>query len=178
MEKLASGTLTLLILLAFACNDQKQGKVTPVATPNQPAARYLEEGTTNYFKVWSYMDTLLYEKLTSSTFCRNVNGSSVSQNSEELLKTVNFWHRALPDLKISAEDIVVVGNKTYVTWTLTGTNTGMFGDNPPTGKKGRTQGFSVLTFDDNGKLMQEAAYFDVFTLMTDWGYSVVPPIMK
>jgi hypothetical protein len=49
-----------------------------------------------------------------------------------------------------------------------GTNTGMFGDNQPTGKTMETHGLTILSFNDKGKVTQEEAYYDQLSFLEPW----------
>jgi len=178
MGKLLFNMLTFLILIAMGCKDGKTMEDKNSLTMTDAAVKSLKESTENYLNAWSQNDTVLLQEVSIKKMVRNVNGKIVSVNQNELFKIIQFWHRALPDFKMVEKEIVVVGDRTFVNWIGTGTNTGMFGDIPPTGKKIQTEGFSVLTFDDAGLIVHEAAFYDLLGLMTEWGYTVSPPVME
>ncbi|TLP80242.1 ester cyclase [Maribacter sp. ACAM166] len=168
----------ILILLTFGCKDGKPIQPQTDLTIASPTASTLKKATKNYLSAWSDNDTILHQLVTIKNLVRNVNGEIISVNQNELFKTMQFWHRAMPDFKMVEKEINVVGNRTYVNWTGTGTNTGMFGKVPPSGKKGHTEGISILTFDDTGHIVHEAVCFDLLGLMEEWGYTISPPVMK
>lgn len=170
----------LLFILALSlslvnCIDpgpKKERAVNLMTTEQQ-----LKKASENYLKVWSDMDTTLMQTIAIRNMVRNVNGKIVSSNPAGLAENLKFWHTAIPDFKVSPREIIVVANRTYTNWTSTGTHTGMLGETPPTGKKSVIEGFSILTFDDQGKLVHESAYYDLLGVMKDWGYSMAAPVM-
>jgi predicted ester cyclase len=162
----------------IGCKDGKTTEQETDFTIAYSTASNLKKITKSYLSAWSENDTVLQQMITIKNVVRNVNGELISDNQEGLFRIMHFWHRALPDFKMVEKEINVVGNRTYVSWMFTGTNTGMFGDIPPTGKKGHTEGISILTFDDAGHIVHEAAFFDLMGLMEEWGYTVSPPVME
>lgn len=172
----------LLLITAFltgtACKDQKSEHVTNSLPTEMPIEEALKEASRNYLMAWSGNDTSLLKEIAIRNIVRNVNGEITSSSHKELIKAMKFWHTALPDFKVEEKEIIVEGNRAYINWTSTGTNTGMFGEITPTGKKSKTEGFSILTFDDSGQLIHENVYYDLLGVMQDWGYSMSPPNME
>lgn len=167
--------LALLLLLVY-CIDP--GRKKEVAVNAMTTQQQLKTASENYLKAWSDIDTTLMQTIAIRNMVRNVNGKIVSSNPAGLAETLKFWHTAIPDFKVSPREIIVVGNRTYTNWTCTGTHTGMLGNTPPTGKKSVIEGFSILTFDHQGKLVHESAYYDLLGVMEDWGYTMVAPVME
>lgn len=176
MKKSILLSLVVFLLLSVYCIDPERKKVAD--SDVMVTEQRLKMASKNYLKAWSDMDTTLIQRIAIRNMVRNVNGKIVSSSPTGLAETLEFWHTAIPDFKVSAREIIVVGNRTYINWTCTGTLTGMLGVTPPTGKKSITEGFSVLTFDDQGKLVLESAYYDLMGAMKDWGYTVVAPVME
>jgi len=87
-------------------------------------------------------------------------------------------HRALPDLHMTIDDMIVKGDRTVTVWTLSGTNTGPLhthlGDMPATGNKVHFSGVAIDRFDE-GKIVEEWVYFNVLQLMQQLGFTIVPP---
>jgi len=129
----------------------------------------------NYIKAWSDNDFELMKSITTEGLVRVANGETSSKNQKGIGETMKFWHTTIPDFHLELKNSVVNGNKVYTSWTSTGTNTGNFGENPPTGKKSITQGFTILTFNNEGKIVHEEAYYDLLSVLNQWGYSVTPP---
>ena len=168
----------LLFILFFSCKDANPSKTMETLPKINATAITLKKATKTYLSAWSDYDTVLLKLVTINKLVRNVNGDILSVNQSELFKAIDFWHRAMPDFKLVDKEINVVGNRTYVNWVGTGTNTGMFGDIGPTGKIGHTEGISILTFDDEGHIVHESVFFDRLGLLEEWGYTISPPVME
>ena len=178
MGKLIFLLLVISLLSVASCKDDKGQQMRKSETIETRTVDALKESSKNYLKAWSNNDTSMIKEITIRNIVRNVNGEITSSDQKGLNKTMGFWHTALPDLKVVENEIIVQGNRSYVNWTSNGTNTGMFGDRTPTGKKSKTEGFSVLTFDDKGQLIHENAFFNILGIMEDWGYTLIPPNME
>jgi hypothetical protein len=178
MEKLKFNLFIILVTLSFACKDTNTLESKESLPKTSTSEISLIKTTKTYLSAWSDNDTVLLKRITTNKLVRNVNGEILSANQSELFESMQFWHRAMPDFKIVDKEINVIGNRTYVNWIGTGTNTGMFGDIPPTGKTGHTVGVSILTFDDDAHIVHESVVFDNLRLLKEWGYSISSPIMK
>ncbi len=131
--------------------------------------------TSDFIKAWSDNDFELLKSITTKNIVRVANGETAAKNQDEIGDIMKFWHTTIPDFNLNLKNSVVSGNKTYTSWTSTGTNTGNFGENPPTGKKSITQGFTILTFNNEGKVIHEEAFYDLLSVLNQWGYTVTPP---
>ena len=131
--------------------------------------------TSDFIKAWSDNDFELLKSITTKNIVRVANGETAAKNQDEIGDIMKFWHTTIPDFNLNLKNSVVNGNKTYTSWTSTGTNTGNFGENPPTGKKSITQGFTILTFNNEGKVIHEEAFYDLLSVLNQWGYTVTPP---
>jgi steroid delta-isomerase-like uncharacterized protein len=60
---------------------------------------------------------------------------------------------AVPDRKLEHHDILSKGDKVMIRWTNSGTNTGSFFGNPPTGKRYVVTGFDLFRIS-NGKIKE------------------------
>ncbi|WP_339627639.1 ester cyclase [uncultured Maribacter sp.] len=178
MEKLKFNLFAILISLFFACKDTNALETKDILPKTNTSATILKKATKTYLSAWSDNDTVLLKMITINKLVRNVNGKIQSTNQSELFESMQIWHRAMPDFKMIDKEINVFENRTYVNWIGTGTNTGMFGDIPPTGKIGHTVGMSILTFDDEAHMVHESVVFDNLGLLKEWGYSISSPIME
>ena len=82
-----------------------------------------------------------------------------------------------PDFKTTINETLVKGDKIVILWTVTGTNTGPIGEMPPTGKAIHIEGVSVNTVVD-GKFTRALQYNDGVALLTQLGYSIMPPTFE
>src|SRR5262245_53619660 len=64
-----------------------------------------------------------------------------------------------PDLRLTLDDLVAVGDKAAVRWTLTGTHRGAFGPYPPTGKAVTMTGIMLFRVGD-GRVTEGWGCFD------------------
>ena len=127
---------------------------------------------------WNGQDMVLFQDLASEDFIRNLNGISVAKNINEMEAHMKVFFTAFPDLKVSLEETEIKNNKIFLLWQSTGTNTGVFGEVPPTGKKVKINGLSQLYFDETGKLYREDVYYNELDLLQQLGYSLTPPNME
>lgn len=169
---------TIILVLCMACVNKHPNKNNDPYPTSKPNISILKQNTKKYLSAWREYDTLLQQSVTIQKFVRNVNGVNMSYDQHELYKCMYYWHSALPDLLIVLKEITVVENRTYANWECHGTNTGMLGNTPPTGKVAQTKGISVLTFNDAHKIVHEATYFDMLSFMEELGYSLSLPVME
>ncbi|PSW21994.1 ester cyclase [Photobacterium sanctipauli] len=75
---------------------------------------------------------------------------------------------AFPDLKLTVEDQIVSGDKVATRWSAQGTNTGMLGDNAPTGN---TATFHGLIIDDvvDGQVVERWEQWDQMGMLQQLG---------
>ncbi|WAC02839.1 ester cyclase [Lacinutrix neustonica] len=128
---------------------------------------------------WNTNDPSLFNSHTSVDIIRNTNGKRAANNQKEYDRTNRQpFLDAFPNFNVAITDTHIVGNIVYTNWTVSGTNIGEYRGNPPTGKDIKLHGISVWTFNDDGKLMQEDAYFDRLSLFQQLGYQEVPPLTQ
>jgi hypothetical protein len=104
---------------------------------------------------------------------RTTNGVVQVKNINDYEEMMKALVSAFPDLKVRLDKAVINNNKIYINWTVTGTNNGVFAGNPATSKKVKVHGFSVWTFNKDGKAIQEDAFFDNLTMFNQLG--LTPP---
>ncbi|MBT8204105.1 MAG: ester cyclase [Eudoraea sp.] len=147
-------------------------------TAAQNAPEAIQSIMTNQDKIaeaWSNYDKELFASLSAPNVIRNGNGVRMASNQEEYGAFMDVFHTAFPDFHVTIDNSVIKDGKSYINWTCTGTNTGEFMGNPPTGKKIVTHGVSIWTFDANGIVLQEDAFYDNGELYNQLGYTVSPP---
>lgn len=169
MLKFIFTSLTLILLLG-SCSDpqgsQEQGK------RNQTALiAFLENG-------WNKKDLEAIDTYFSDDVVRKVNSVNLATSKNELTANMQVYFTGFPDLEIQASNMVAEGNRIYMSWTLTGTNTGVFGELPPTGKKIKISGITRLEFDEEGKIEIEEVYYNELSLLQQMGHTLSPPILE
>ncbi|MGY8914014.1 MAG: ester cyclase [Flavobacteriales bacterium] len=126
-------------------------------------------------EAWNKNDKALFESITAKDFIRNGNGDRIASNQAEYESFMDLYHGAFPDFKVAVDNTVIMGNTAYINWTVTGTNTGEFMDNPPANKKIKTHGLSVWTFNQDGMAVQENAFSDNLEVYKQLGYTMPTP---
>ena len=85
---------------------------------------------------------------------------------------VSMFRAAMPDIRLTIEDEVYVGDKVVHRWRLEGTDTGGVMGMPPSGKQLTFSGTTIVRMDD-GKIVERWAIVDELGLLQQLG--VVPP---
>ena len=124
---------------------------------------------TNITKAWNANDKEMMASGMTSNFTRTENGNTIAKNPKDYAGFMDLYHGAFPDFTVKIDNTFITGNKAYMNWTCTGTNTGNFMENQPTNKKIKTHGFSVWTFDKDGKAIQEDAFYDNLVVFNQLG---------
>ncbi|RTE53087.1 hypothetical protein EHW67_12970 [Arenibacter aquaticus] len=129
----------------------------------------------NIIKAWNTNDKdLMYANL-ANNIVRTDNGTIMANKPSDYGDFIDIYHGAFPDFKVNLDKTVIKGNKAYMNWSCTGTNTKDFMGNAPTNKKIETHGFSVWTFNKEGKGAKEDAFYDNMAVFTQLGYSMPAP---
>lgn len=89
-------------------------------------------------------------------------------NLSEFKKRLAFSFSSFPDICFDIKTAVEDDNHVAITWIMTGTNSGMIGDFPPTHKKIRANGFTIYHFN-NGKICGHSQVFDRPSIMKQLG---------
>ncbi len=127
---------------------------------------------------WNKQNMKVLGQLTTSGFIRNLNGIRVAKSSNEMEAHMKVFFNAFPDLEISLKETDMKGNKVFLTWQSTGTNTGVYGEVGATGKKVKINGMSQLYFDEIGQIYREDVYFNELDLLQQLGYSLSFPNLE
>ncbi len=127
---------------------------------------------------WNNRNIRILDDLTTSQFIRYMNGVKVAEGSTEMEAHLQVFFTAFPDLQISTDDIYFKDSMAFMLWNAKGTNTGVFGEVQPTGKKVNINGLSHLSFNREGKISKEIVYYNELELLQQLGYTLVPPILE
>jgi predicted ester cyclase len=98
--------------------------------------------------------------------------NSNAASLEEFKGRISAMRTAFPDANIAVRDVNLFGDRGFLQWTFTGTNTGP-GDFPPTGKSVEVSGASLVRFED-GKLIEELVFFDASEMLSQLGLIQMP----
>ena len=162
----------LLLVVVLAC---KQGHDDEMKTEQEQAI------TTNFNSfvenAWNFKNMDSLKSVSVDNFIRHLNGIQVASNQNEMAANMNIFFNGFPDLKVSIENSTIKDNQLFAHWTFKGTNTGIFGEAPATGKSIIVSGYSELSFDTEGKIIREDVYYNELQLLQQLGYTLNPPIV-
>jgi steroid delta-isomerase-like uncharacterized protein len=101
-----------------------------------------------------------------------VDDSPGGGKGRELIKeAVAEFHQACPDLRMEIEDVFATQDRVVIRYIGRGTQTGAFGNIPPTGKAIAVRGITVFLIE-NGKIKTEWTEYDRLGMLRQVG--VVP----
>ena len=129
-------------------------------------------------KIWNEKDLSAIDSFFSDSLTRQVNSVNLASNKNELTANLQVYFTGFPDLKIKIDNMASEGQQVYISWTLTGTNTGVFGELQPTGKKIKISGISRTDFNEAGKIIHEEVFYNELSLLQQMGHTLNPPILE
>jgi hypothetical protein len=77
-------------------------------------------------------------------------------------------------IEANKENVTSTEDKSIGRWTVTGTNTGPYGELPPTGEKMKISGINVNKVTD-GKIIEQWVYYNQAAALTQLGFTIIPP---
>ncbi len=163
--------LLFLLFCLLGCRSDGKDNLANATTNEQLVLNYVEES-------WNAGNNPELEKLLSEEYVRYLNGLQVANGVLELEAYIQNYLNAFPNLKVTVESAVAADNKVAAFWTFEGTNTGVFGEYQPTGKKARVKGASLFTFDAEGKITREDTFYNELYLLQQLGYTLLPPNLE
>jgi steroid delta-isomerase-like uncharacterized protein len=158
--------LALLLCLNFSC--QKQ------ATEEEMIARVERE-----LEILNAGNLALVDELYAPEFVSHNYATNEEQVGLDALKEgITITRTTFPDINVTYDEIIIMGDKTVTRWTMTGTNTGPMQateeELPPTGKKVRLSGVTISR-RVNEKIAEEWSYFNVLDMVIQLGWTLTPP---
>lgn len=88
------------------------------------------------------------------------------QDIESVKQRIRDYKAAFPDLEFTVDDIFAAGDKVVIRWTGQGTFENEFMGQQPTHEKGDPiRGIGIDRFDEDGKIVEAWAQWDVLTFM-------------
>jgi len=169
--------IALLIALFSSCKDgQRLENDSLVMGTHEALLRSTFHNFVEHAWNDSNMDSL--KTLVEENFVKHLNGIQIAGNQSEMEANMNIYFKGFPDGKVSTQNIQVKGDHLFAQWVYTGTNTGIFGEYPPTGKKVNVHGYTHIQFNDIGKMTREAIYYNELELLQQLGYTLNPPVLE
>ena len=86
----------------------------------------------------------------------------------DVKRFVQTYRTAFPDLHITIQDMITQDDKVVIRWSAHGTHAGTLINLPPTGRQITITGMNILRIT-NGKIQEEWANWDIFSLMQQLG---------
>lgn len=83
-------------------------------------------------------------------------------------RNAEIFFKAFPDIQFEAQDMFAAGDRVAVRFRFTGTHTGEFLGNQPTGKRVDYQSYELYRISD-GKIAEEWICSDMLTILTQIG---------
>jgi steroid delta-isomerase-like uncharacterized protein len=86
-----------------------------------------------------------------------------------------------PDFNVTVEEYIKQSYTIVARWIVTGTNTCTINDIPPTGKKMRLEGLSILSLRENengGVIVKRVLYYNEADMLKQLGYTIIPPTFE
>ena len=91
------------------------------------------------------------------------------QGRDSLAQLIESYVRAFPDLRVRATSETVEGSRHVHEWTATGTHCGEFMGIPATGRPVMILGACFLTFDEDARVIEGAAYWNALAVLAQLG---------
>jgi len=155
-----------LLCFSFGCRQQVQ-----VALTEEEA----EALFASYMEILNEGNLALADHIIDSQFVMHHCGLPEDLVGIEALK--DFMTNSLtpfPDFSMTINEIIVKDDKVAWYWSATGTNTGPFGDLPPTGNKIELSGLGISRIS-NGKFAEEWFYYNMLDFYQQLGFTLTAP---
>ena len=111
-------------------------------------------------------------QLTANTVYNELGTQRSLKGSDEIIKALQGWKQAMPDVKGTVTNSVASGNTVTLEVTWRGTHTGPLespaGTIPASGKSQTTRAAWILDYDGD-KVKESRHYFDMVTFLTQIG---------
>lgn len=159
--------ISFLFLLLMACN-QAESRAEKERRNLNTTLSFVEV-------IWNNKELDKIDQFYSSTFTREMNNIETANSEIEIIASFNIYFTAFPDLLFTIDKITAIDDEVYMDWTISGTNTGIFGDNPATGRKVEINGISRLEFDEKNKINHQSIFYTELSLLQQLGHVLRKP---
>lgn len=160
--------LITLFLIFFSLGCQQKPKDTLTETE----AKVLLD---RYMEIMNKTDLKLADKIISPEFVLHTPFfPEPLVGIENYKKLVINTSKTFSNFKATIDEVIVKGDKIWSRFSMEGVNTGAFGNVPATGKKFHVTGLAVTRVVD-GKIVEDATFWDVLNLYRQLGFTLTPP---
>ncbi|AIQ12983.1 ester cyclase [Paenibacillus durus] len=135
---------------------------------NASEADTMVQTAQRFYAFWNTGNEEFISQAVSPDFIDNTLPKGRPQGPEGLKFASSRFRKIVPDLQCSIEDLLVVGDKVTARLSFTGTDTGEFMGNKPTGKPIHFMAIDILRIKD-GKLVEDWHLEDNLTFMQQIG---------
>jgi steroid delta-isomerase-like uncharacterized protein/4-oxalocrotonate tautomerase family enzyme len=130
-------------------------------------ARWFEE-------LWNKKNyNIAYELVDADFTAHGAGGQDIKQGPDGVIGMVKAWHAAMPDGRMTMDDIITEGNLSTIRMTWTATHTGKFGDIPASGNKITVTSIGIDRVI-NGKITEGWGELNMLGMLQQMGASPSP----
>jgi 4-oxalocrotonate tautomerase len=116
---------------------------------------------------------IVYEYVDNDFTAHGAGGQRLKQGPEGPKGMVKAWHAAMPDGKMTIDDIISEGELSTIRMTWEATHTGQFGDIPPSGKRIKVTSIGIDKVV-NGKITEGWGELDMLGMLQQMGAIPTP----
>lgn len=124
-------------------------------------------------QVWNKKDFSVIEKYVDSEYTIHLDTADPWEgktlNHKEFKERLKYTFNSFPDIHFSIQETISDENHIAISWIMSGTNLGMLGEIPATGKAIRTSGITIYYFKNN-KINGHCQVFDRMTVFQQLGF--------
>jgi steroid delta-isomerase-like uncharacterized protein len=162
-------TFLAVILLTAGCQQQQKAVMTDASEQST------REITNRYVEIFNTNDTGMIAALIDSSFvCYHPAYPDNIVGRAGFRAWLEVNHNAFPDLKLVEDEVIIKGDRAFVRWTFTGTQTGSLREVPATGKTMRLTGLSFIRIAGD-KIIEERLGMDMLDAYRQLGFTLTPP---
>lgn len=166
-------SFVMVFLVFISCNNLQNGQT------EKDIENIIKANLNTFIEdCWNKKDLTPLSSISTEDVIRKVNGLTISKNKNEMEASMTIYFIGFPDLVITNSNTYIKDNLAFIDFIFSGTNTGVFAEYPATGKKVKVKGFSILHYNDEGKMYMEDICYNELDLLQQLGYTLNPPILE
>ena len=164
----------ILLCLTISCQSQQDRDNIKAEEEEMKAEKEMKALADKDVEAWSKGNISWYDEILSPEFVMHGVDSEDIIGIEANKENVTSTRTGFPDFNATIDELIIKGDNFVARWTVTGTNTGPFGDLQPTGKKIKISGVTINHVED-GKISESWMFFNQATMLTQLGFTITPP---
>jgi steroid delta-isomerase-like uncharacterized protein len=163
--------LALILCFMVGCQDKAAMAELEEFSAQKEVEEQNKEIVRRYFELMDEGDYALLELLCEDYVAHFPFGDM--KGSEEIKQVVHAYRTAFPDLSHFFSDFVAEGDKVVMRYGARGTQEGVFGEFPPSGKSMEATAMIIVRIKD-GKMAEAWLEQDYYGMMQQLGYELKP----